>query len=234
MHPSICLAIDLTGSARSELRWELAGVGIGFILLSIGIAGLAFFLFRRQSRDFALVYFSSFSLLYAVRLLLREGIVRSVFPADRSALDHFTLAIDCFIVIPFTLFLMQIVEPQWRKALRWILAAQIVFGVMRFLSLLIHSGEKFMGLANNVFVIAVCALLAVYYIAVRRAKSQSREITVVFAGLAIFALFAIENNLAYLKVLPQHDDVEPIGFFIFVCCLGYVTPGVRSQRKNVC
>src|SRR5713226_3392555 len=103
MHPSICLAIDLTGSARSELRWELAGVGIGFILLSIGIAGLAFFLFRRQSRDFALVYFSSFSLLYAVRLLLREGIVRSVFPADRSALDHFTLAIDCFIVIPFTL-----------------------------------------------------------------------------------------------------------------------------------
>src|SRR5882762_9803814 len=105
---------------------------------------------------------------------------------DRSTLDHFTLAIDCFIVIPFTLFLMQIVDPQWRKALRWILAAQIVFGVMRFLSLLIHFGEKFMGLANNVFVIAVCALLAIYYIAVRRTKSPSREITVVFAGLAIF------------------------------------------------
>ena len=223
MNPSISLAIDLTPSVRSELRWELAGVGIGFILLSIGIAGLALFLFRRQSRDFALLYFSSFSLLYAVRLLLREGIIRSVFPADRSTLDHFTLAIDCFIVIPFTLFLMQIVDPQWRKALRWILAAQIVFGVMRFLSLLIHFGEKFMGLANNVFVIAVCALLAVYYIAVRRRKSPSREITVVFAGLAIFALFAIENNLAYLIVLPQHEDFEPIGFFIFVCCLGYVT-----------
>jgi serine phosphatase RsbU (regulator of sigma subunit) len=94
---------------------------------------------------------------------------------------------------------------------------------MRFLSLLIHVGEKFMGLANNVSVIAVCALLAVYYIEVRRRRSQSREISVVFAGLAIFALFAIENNLVYLKVLPRHDDVEPIGFFVFVCCLGYVT-----------
>ncbi len=51
MNPSISLAIDLTPSVRSELRWELAGVGIGFILLSIGIAGLALFLFRRQSRD---------------------------------------------------------------------------------------------------------------------------------------------------------------------------------------
>src|SRR3979490_2337651 len=80
-----------------------------------------------------------------------------------------------------------------------------------------------MGLANNVFVIAVCALLAVYYIAVRRTKSPSREVTVVLAGLAIVALFAIENNLAYLIVLPQHEDFEPIGFFIFVCCLGYVT-----------
>jgi len=76
---------------------------------------------------------------------------------------------------------------------------------------------------HNVFVIAVCALLAVYYIAVRQTKSPSREISVVFAGLAIFALFAIENNLAYLIVLPQHEDFEPIGFFIFVCCLGYVT-----------
>jgi phosphoserine phosphatase RsbU/P len=223
MNPSISLAIDLTPSVRSELRWELAGVGIGFVLLSIALAGITLFLFRRRSRDFTLLYFSSFTILYAVRLLLREGIVRSAFPSELRMFDHIGLAIDCFIVIPFILFLIQISEPQWQKVLRWLLMAQIVFGGMRFLSSLIRFGQKFMSAGNNVLVIGMCALLAVHYVLLRRAKGQSHEITVVFAGLAIFALFAIEGNLVYLRVLPKHDDVEPVGFFIFVCCLGYVT-----------
>src|SRR3981081_968716 len=156
MNPSIFLAIDLTASVRSELRWELAGVGIGFILLSIGLAGLSLFLFRRRSRDFTLVYFSTFSILYAIRLLFREAIVRSLFPTSQSALGYLDLTIDCFIVIPFTLFLIQIVEPRWKNALRWLMAAQLIFGVMRLLSRLLHVGEKIMNLGNSLFVIGTC------------------------------------------------------------------------------
>lgn len=213
-------AIPLT---RAELGWQLAGVAISFVLLSVGLAALALFLFRPKSSDFTLVYFGSFSILYAVRLLIRESIMRSLFPGHDSTLNHVDLLIDCFIIVPFTLFLIQIVEPRWQRVLRWLLAAQVAFGLTRAASSALHLGETAMRLGNNVFIIATCALIAVYYVAAGPVKRASREITAVFRGLAIFALFVIEGNLADLKLLPSHRNIEAIGFLIFVCCLGYVT-----------
>ena len=45
----LALATDITPSARSELRWEVAGIALGFVLLSIGLAAMALFLFRRNA-----------------------------------------------------------------------------------------------------------------------------------------------------------------------------------------
>jgi len=225
MHLPTALVLGAIPLTPSELRWELAGVAIGFILLSIGVAALALFLFRRRTSDLTLVYFSSFSILYAMRLLSREPFIRWLFPVREAVWNHFDLVIDCFIPVPFTLFLMQIAEPRWKNVLRWIAAAQLAFGVTRLMSAVLHIGEKTTGLGNNILVIGSCALVAVYYIYMfaRPAKARSREITAVFVGLAVFALFVIESNLVDLKLLPKHDDIEPVGFFIFVCCLGYVT-----------
>jgi serine phosphatase RsbU (regulator of sigma subunit) len=219
----ITFALAATPLTRAELGWQLAGVAIGFVLLSIGLAALALFLFRRKSSDFTLVYFGSFSILYAVRLLFRESIIRSLFPGGDSALNHLDLFIDCFIAVPFTLFLIQIAAPGWLRVLRWLLAAQIAFGMTRLVSSVVHIGETAMKLGNNLFVIGACALIAVYYVAAGKAKRASREITAVFAGLAVFALFVIEGNLADLKLLPPHRNIESIGLLVFVGCLGYVT-----------
>jgi hypothetical protein len=50
----IAFVLDVTPLTPSELRWELASVAIGFILLSIGLAAIAVFFFRRGS-DLALL-----------------------------------------------------------------------------------------------------------------------------------------------------------------------------------
>jgi len=218
----LALAIEMTPSVRSELRWEVAGVAIGVILLSIGLGAVALFLFRRKSSDLTLVYFSSFAILYAVRLLFWQDIIRSLFPVRRVVFDRIDLVIDCFIPVTFTLFLLQIVEPRWKNALRWVIGAQLAFGVARLISTLLHIGEHAMALGNNFFVIGTCALVAVYYIYGRPAQGTSREVKITFAGVAIFALFAIATNLQDLNVLPRYRNIEPIGFLIFVCCLGYV------------
>lgn len=228
----IALAFDATPFTRSQLGWQLAGVAIGFILLAIGLAALALFLFRRTSRDFTLLYFCSFAILYAIRLLAREGIIRSLFPGKAAVLDYLILFIDCFIVAPFTLFLIQIVEPSWQRVLRWLLAIQIVFGVLHLASASWNIAAGAMKIVNNVFVIGLCAVLLIYYFSAGRRKGRSREVTAVFLGLAIFALFVIEGNLADLGVLPSHQNVEPIGFFIFVCCLGYVTAQRTLAREE--
>src|ERR1700732_3850594 len=71
----IGLILDVTPLTPSELRWELAGVAIGFILLWVGFAATAVFLFRRSS-DLTLVYFGSASILYALRMLFGERMIR--------------------------------------------------------------------------------------------------------------------------------------------------------------
>jgi phosphoserine phosphatase RsbU/P len=218
----LALTIDSTSAMRSELRWEMAGVALGFILLAVGLAAMALFFFRRRSSDLTLAYFSSFAILYAIRLLFWQGIIRSLFPARKVVFDRVDLVIDCFIPVTFTLFLLQIIEPRWKNALRWVIAAQLAFGVTRLISTLLHIGEHAMALSNNFFVIGACALVGVYYVYGRPAQSTSREVKITFAGVAIFALFAIATNLQDLKVLPYHKNIEPIGFLIFVCCLGYV------------
>jgi phosphoserine phosphatase RsbU/P len=222
MPQALALVIEITSAVRSELRWEVAGVALGFVLLAIGLAAAVLFLFRRKSRDLTLVYFSSFAILYAIRLLFWQGIIRSLFPARNVVFDRLDLVIDCFIPVTFTLFLLQIVEPRWKNALRWVVAAQLAFGVTRLISTVLHRGEHAMALANNFFVIGACMLVGVYYVYGRPAQGTSRDVKITFAGVAIFALFAIEMNLQDLKVLPPHRNIEPFGFLIFVCCLGYV------------
>jgi sigma-B regulation protein RsbU (phosphoserine phosphatase) len=222
MSLSLIVATQMTAAGRSELRWELAGVAVGFILLSIGLASLAVFLFRRRSSDFTLVYFSSFAILYAIRMLFWQGIIRSIFPLEESAFNRIDLVIDCFIPATLTLFLLQIVESRWRSTLGWVIGAQLIFGITRLVSTLLHIGEHAMGVGNNITVIGACALIGVYYIYGRPAQGTSRDVKVTFAGVAIFALFAIETNLQDLKLLPSHRNIEPIGFLLFVCCLGYV------------
>ena len=219
---SLALAFDITPSMRSELRWEVAGVALGFILLSIGLGAMCIFLFRRRSSDLTLVYFSAFAILYAIRMLFWQGIIRSLFATRNVVFDRIDLVIDCFIPVTFTLFLLQIIEPRWKNALRWVVAAQFAFGVTRLVSTMVHVGEHAMKLGNNFFVIGSCALVAVYYVYGRPAQGMSRDVKITFAGVAIFALFAIETNLRDLSVLPAHRNIEPIGFLIFVCCLGYV------------
>jgi phosphoserine phosphatase RsbU/P len=219
---SLPRALDITSSMRSELRWELAGVALGFVLLSIGLAAMALFLFRRKSSDLTLVYFGSFAILYAVRLLFWQGVFRSLFSTPTVVFDRLDLVIDCVIPVTFTLFLFQVIESPWKNALRWVIVAQLAFGLTRLASTLLHVGEKAMSLGNNIFVIGSCALVGVYYVYGRPGRHAPREVKIIFAGVAIFALFAIESNLQGLKLLPSHRNIEPIGFLIFVCGLGYV------------
>src|SRR3979411_1029010 len=130
MPPLASLVFDVMPLTPSELRWELAGVAIGVILLSIGLGALAVFLFRAGS-DLTLAYFASFCILYSIRMLSEQPIVRLLFPLQHTVWDGLIFLIDCFIVVPFTLFLIQIIEPRWRNILRWLVAAQIAFGAVR-------------------------------------------------------------------------------------------------------
>jgi sigma-B regulation protein RsbU (phosphoserine phosphatase) len=210
---------------RAELRWEFANIAAGVALLSIAIAAIAFFFFRRSTRDLTLIFFGLFCILYAVRLLANVPSFRSLFNEARAFWSYVDWIITCTIILPFGLFLYQIVGESLRRFLRWLLTVQAVFAVFGILAVAFGAGLRKLFVANNILVLATFAALALFLVATRRPglrKGLTREIRVFIAGFAVWILFIVRENLAGLGVLPGHN-VEFLGFLIFVACLGYVS-----------
>ena len=74
---TLSLAQAVASFSRSELRWEVAIIAAAVALLTVALAAIALFFFRRRTRDLTLVYVGVFSILYAVRLLVSRQIGRA-------------------------------------------------------------------------------------------------------------------------------------------------------------
>ena len=206
----------------SKLRWEVAALGIGAVLLSFGLTGIILFFFWPKIRDRSLLFFSLFSLLYAIRLIFRQTFFQSLVPVPSQLWQYGDSVIDNFIAVPLTLFLIEIVPNRWKPALRWLLAGQIAFATARFCSQLFEIGQRPIETSYHIVIAAYCALLLAYpFLSVRRGQRLTREVKAVYTGLAVFALFVVHTDLLDLGLIHGRN-VEPIGFLILVCCLGYV------------
>ena len=205
----------------SDLRLQIVALAIGVILLSASLIGAALFLFRRKTGDRSLLFFAIFSFLYAVRLIFRQSFFRSIVPASPHFWTYSESIIDNFIVVPLTLFLTETVQQRWKKILKWLLVFQIAFGGLRVLSTMTNIGRHQVEVIYHTIIISFCALLLVYPFTLRPGERLPHEFKVAYAGLLIFALFVVENNVADLLGSRSHW-AEPIGFLVLVFCLGYV------------
>ncbi|HVH70721.1 MAG TPA: hypothetical protein VNB49_06390 [Candidatus Dormibacteraeota bacterium] len=168
--------IPAAPQSTSELRWQLAAAAINVVLLSIGLAGLSFFFLRRKTGDRSLVFLSLFSLLYAVHLIFKQSFVQSLVVGPSNSWQYIDLFIDCVIVIPLTLFLIEIVQARWKIIIRCFLVLQAAFEGLRFLSVLLSVGQQSMNAAHSVIIVVFCMLLAVYPFSFGRGHRLPREV----------------------------------------------------------
>ncbi len=220
------LAQAVVSLSRSDQRWELANIAAAVTLLSIALAAIALFFFRRRTRDLTLIYFGLFCILYAVRLFAVLSSFRSLFDESRMFWDYLNWVITCTIILPFALFLYQLADEHLRKFLRWLLAAQTVFAVFGILAAALGVSLARLGVANNIMVLGTFVATALFLIASKPRpglrKSLTHEIRVFIVGSLVWILFVVHANLLGLKILAGHN-VEFLGFLIFVACLGYVS-----------
>lgn len=211
--------------SRAELRWEFANIAAGVALFSIALAAIAFFFFRRSTRDLTLIFFGLFCILYAGRLLASVPSFRSLFGESQTFWGYLNWIITCTIILPFGLFLYQIVGENLRRFLRWLIAVQAIFAVYGILAAAFGAGLRQLFIANNILVLATFVALPLFLVVTRRSglfAGLTREIRVFIAGFAIWILFIVRQNLAGLGVAPG-PNVEFLGFLIFVACLGYIS-----------
>jgi hypothetical protein len=211
---------------RSELRWEFANLTAAIILLTVALAAIALFFFRRRTRDLTLIYIGLFCVLYGVRLLGHLPLFRSLFDASPTVWDYFDWIITCTIVLPFSLFLYQLADEHFRAFIRWLLAAQIAFSIFGIAGAVLGMRLTLLNRANSTMIIAMLGAIAVFLLAGKWRPGPrgrlSHEFRVFIAGFLVWTLFVVHANLLGLKVLTG-QNVEFVGFLIFVGCLGYVS-----------
>jgi phosphoserine phosphatase RsbU/P len=210
----------------SDLRWDLVNISVGVLLLVIGLTVSTLFFFRPKWRDRSLIYFGVFTILYAVRLLGTRMLVESVIDVPRPFWDYFGFCISAVIVIPFGLYLYELVEPEVKRILPWILGTQTTFAVGEIIAALAGIDLHTVNKVNNVVTIGT-VIPSVIWIAILRSKRpSSHDVNVFFGGLIFWFLFVLHNNLSGLGIIsgpPVTHGLEFIGFLGFVGCLGYIT-----------
>jgi len=217
-------ALATPSFSLAELRSQMTTIVVGLILLLVGISAVALFFLRNESRDLTLIYFSLFSILYAVRLLLRMPVVRSLSGVSDSLRQHIDLWITLIILIPFLLFLRQVLGPQIKILVRVFLIAQVIFAAVAITADAFGVSGKLAYSLNNYLVLVMVGSLAANLLVLRfRGLGQplTLGLRVLIAGLVVFSAFVLHGNLRSLGLLPG-PDVEALGFLFFVGCLGYV------------
>ncbi len=122
MLPFILCELKPVTLTPSDLRWDLVNISVGVLLLVIGLTVSTLFFFRPRWRDRSLIYFGVFTMLYAIRLLGTRMLVESVIDVSRVFWLYFNFYISAVIVIPFGLYLYELVEPEVKRILpvdRW-------------------------------------------------------------------------------------------------------------------
>jgi phosphoserine phosphatase RsbU/P len=211
--------------SRAQLGEDLLNIAIGMLLLFVAIAAIALFFLRRKTRDLTLVYFGIFVTLYAIRLIVPQLTLRALFGYSESFSGQVTWIITCTIILPFGLFVYQIVGPQMKSFLRWMLSIQAVFAVVGISAAVAGVRIDQLTLVNNTFVLAIIIATGVFLLVSRsRQKTRkplTREIRILIGSFLIWLAFILHSNLSGLHLLPGRN-VEVLGFLVFVGGLGYV------------
>src|SRR4029077_17309671 len=201
-------------------------IAAAVVLLSVALAAIALFFFRRRTRDLTLIYFGLFCILFAVRLLAYVPSFRSLFDESPMFWSYLGWVISSVIILPGGLFLYQVVGEHLRKFLRWLLIARALFAVFEILAAAVGVTPANLGLANHIVALATLAATALFLVASRRRlgprKGSTREIRVLVAGFLVLFVLGLHANLSGLNILPGHN-LEFIGLLVFVACLGYVS-----------
>jgi phosphoserine phosphatase RsbU/P len=213
-------------AVRAQLRWEFLNIAAAIALFSIALVAIALFFFRRKTRDLTLIYFSLFCILYGFRLLTTLPSFRSLFDQQPTFWRHLNWDITCTIFIPFGLFFYQVGGEYLRKFFRWLLAAQMLFAIFGVFAAALGVSLAKLNVANTIVVFITCIVITVSVFAdwLRPGLRQplTHEMWVFMAGLVVWLLFVVQANLLGLKLLSG-NNLEFIGFLVFVGCLGYIS-----------
>ena len=196
---------------------------LGAVFTTVGLLSIAFSLFRRKG-DPLLWSFAIFSILYGQRLWIQSELLRLTIDFSQLFV-RLRSGIDFVVPIPACLFFSYAPDllPKVGRILAYLIIA--ISAVLAVLTL-VNGPSNHYYLLNNVMIIVACLALLAQSI-VKGAKNP--DLRVIRYGLLIFVIFILFENVRSLFNWPI-PRLEPIGFLVFLSCLGYFAARRTVQR----
>jgi sigma-B regulation protein RsbU (phosphoserine phosphatase) len=221
--PALVSAItpDIEAQLRSLLRTEFAMIVLAVVICVFALSALGGHFLRPASGDRLLLWFGLFAGLFGVRLMGKSEAFQALSGAPPGLWEYLAASLNYLIVIPALLFGQALYGKGWKSLFQvftWLMAAYGSFAV----ALGILLGDPFAAPdPGTILLIALPSLFILDYIAGYRPPVIS-EGRVLMIGIAVFMLSVLNEHLVNANLLPWRERVEPYGFFVFICCLGYV------------
>ena len=222
------LGVETAGQLLRQFERDIPVLFLGSAFVVIGVLASAASLLRRKF-DSALLWFGLFALLYGLReCWLESRFVGLTLPAVLLQ-PGLVKAVDYLVPLP-ALFYFRNARYLSRLGERLVypLAALTVCIVT---ATLILGPQPFLRALNYMLVYGFLLLLAASCLRKPDAASgmDARDFRIVRLALLLFVLLAVWNNIPGVH-LPQY--VEALGFFLFLCSLGYVTMRRNLERDS--
>jgi len=226
--PVAFIVVSSLTLTQSQLRWELLNVSAGVLLTVIGLGATSLYFFRAKTRDLTLVYFGLFAALYGIRLLSQRPSIEATLDLPARFWAFTDWGISAVIILPFGLFVYQLVGDALKRFFRWLVWAQAIAAFLEIVAGVFGVRLAVLASMNNIVVLCTFAISAIFvalvWFKVGRGFTLTHDVRVFLVGFGVWAAFILELNLASLGVIRGiGHNIEFVGFLTFVCCLGYIT-----------
>jgi sigma-B regulation protein RsbU (phosphoserine phosphatase) len=212
--------MDEAAILRAALRHDALSVPIGFLLLGLGLAAGALALARRKEGDPSLAYFSLFTLLYALRLLLDSQTVQLLYSPPEVAWRKLIDAITFVLPVPGFLFFERVVGRGWRFSMRRVWQIYAVLALVAIPWEIVSPAPALLfGIYRVLVLVAITVTLANLFAPGRKAD---RDLRLLRWSFLVMGVFVVLENLRALGLTPWRDNAEPVGFLVFNCGLGVI------------
>jgi sigma-B regulation protein RsbU (phosphoserine phosphatase) len=220
---------------QNMLRADAAAIAFSVILLSAGLVAIALFFYRFVKKDYILLVFGIFSALEGTRLFLHSATAKVLLGLTLGFQRHVWNQVGFLLPVPGFLFCAQLLAgTDFRRRLFWFWVVPLsgVIAIVGVASDLFFPWLLFFAFdVLSLFVVAAIILIASLLLRdlFRHDHRSGPEMRAFAIGFAAMGVFVVHANLIYLGF--PGPNLEPVGFFIFICVLGYITV-LRSLRNE--
>jgi hypothetical protein len=210
---------------------ELVGIAIGCTLLALGVTSIGTWAIRRGKAERLLLLFGSWCVLYGIRLVAEQSVVRASIGGASRSWAYMIAFITYGINLPTGLFFEALIGPGWMQSVRRMWQVQALYAVGAIaLSLAARNPTAAMPLNNPIVVIGLVIQAAnVWWYRGRLGPLFAMPMIALSGVLLLIAV--IHENIG--RPLLPAVNLEPLGVLTFVLALGYGVIGsvVRGEAE---